>query len=82
MNRDLAINILLIVAGIVLAIALFGAGLFWRGKMAPKTSGLPKAQSNQVIQQVNCCNQASLLWAFRSPFLGVDEQSREQAQWP
>jgi hypothetical protein len=30
--------VLLIIAGIVLAIALFGAGAFWRGKVAPKRS--------------------------------------------
>jgi hypothetical protein len=38
MKRDTVINVLLIIAGIVLAIALFGAGAFWRGKVAPKRS--------------------------------------------
>lgn len=37
MNRDLVINVLLIIAGIVLAIALFGAGVWWRNS-APGTS--------------------------------------------
>jgi hypothetical protein len=36
MNRDLVINVLLIVAGIVLAFLLFGAGAVWRGKSLPK----------------------------------------------
>jgi hypothetical protein len=30
MRRETAINVLLIIAGIVLAIALFGAGVLWR----------------------------------------------------
>ena len=30
MTRDTAINVLLIIAGIVLAIALFGAGALWK----------------------------------------------------
>jgi len=43
MTRDTVINVLLIIAGIVLAIALFGAGVFWKGKAAkpidPMVSG-------------------------------------------
>jgi hypothetical protein len=35
MKRDTVINILLIIAGIVLAIALFGAGAVWKGKVEP-----------------------------------------------
>lgn len=41
MNRDLVINVLLIIAGIVLAIALFGAGAMWRGRTP---EGLPKTR--------------------------------------
>lgn len=32
MKRDTAINLLLIIAGIVLAIALFGAGILWKSR--------------------------------------------------
>lgn len=37
MNRNLVINVLLILAGIVLAFALFGAGVLWKSRTA-KTS--------------------------------------------
>jgi len=36
MKRDLVINVLLIIAGILLAFALFGAGAVWKGKMPPR----------------------------------------------
>ena len=36
MRRYLFINILLVVAGILLAPALFGAGAVWKGKMQPR----------------------------------------------
>jgi len=36
MHRDTTINVLLIIAGILLAFALFGAGFFFRGKISPK----------------------------------------------
>lgn len=39
MKRETLINVLLIIAGIVLAIALFGAGAFWKAKSSPKLSG-------------------------------------------
>jgi hypothetical protein len=32
MKRDTLINILLVIAGILLAFALFGAGALWKGK--------------------------------------------------
>lgn len=44
MRRDLIINFLLVIAGIVLAIVLFGAGAIWRGRIptkAPRTSNIP-----------------------------------------
>lgn len=40
MNRDLIINILLILAGIVLAFALFGAGVLWKSTRTTKTPSL------------------------------------------
>ncbi len=36
MTRDTAINVLLIIAGIALAILLFGAGAYWKSKSTPK----------------------------------------------
>lgn len=35
MRRHLVINILLVIAGIVLSLALFGAGAMWKGRMQP-----------------------------------------------
>jgi len=46
MKRDTVINILLIIAGIVLAIALFGAGAVWKGKVQrvrPSVLSTPEA---------------------------------------
>jgi hypothetical protein len=34
-GRRLLINILLVIAGILLALALFGAGAVWEGRMKP-----------------------------------------------
>ena len=48
MNRDLVINILLILAGIVLALALFGAGVLWKSRAPTKTSGLVKPQASET----------------------------------
>lgn len=36
MERNTVINVLLIIAAIVLAIALFGAGALWRGNATPR----------------------------------------------
>jgi hypothetical protein len=40
MERNTVINVLLIIAAIVLAIALFGAGALWRGNATPRRSSL------------------------------------------
>ena len=37
MKRDLIVCILLVIAGIVLAIVLFGAGAVWRGRTPVRT---------------------------------------------
>jgi hypothetical protein len=37
-NRDTLITVLLVVAGIVLALVLFGAGVLWRSNALPKSS--------------------------------------------
>lgn len=46
MKRDTVINVLLIIAGIVLAIALFGAGVLWKSG----AGGNPKSFSLWPIQ--------------------------------
>lgn len=51
MKRDTVINVLLIIAGIVLAFALFGAGAFWRGKSTPKKSSQVKLDTDSQV----CC---------------------------
>jgi hypothetical protein len=48
LNRDLVINILLILAGIVLAIALFGAGVLWKSTAPTKTSGLVNPHAGET----------------------------------
>ncbi len=35
-NREMLIAVLLVIAGIVLAFALFGAGVLWRSRASPK----------------------------------------------
>lgn len=50
MKRDAWINVLLIIAGIVLAIALFGAGVVWKGKSSGRiVSSSFGDQSSRVI---------------------------------
>lgn len=39
-NRDTLVTILLILAGVLLAMTLFGAGAFWQGKGNRHHSGL------------------------------------------
>ena len=46
MRRDLIINILLIIAGIVLALVLFGAGAMWRGTL--EGGGLGSERQEQM----------------------------------
>lgn len=45
MKRDTVINVLLIVAGIMLAIALFGAGVLWKRGAATSPKSLLSAPS-------------------------------------
>ena len=44
MKRDTLITILLVIAGLVLAIVLFGAGALWKGK---GTLGLGEGRNGQ-----------------------------------
>lgn len=46
MRRDFIINILLIIAGIVLALVLFGAGAMWRSTL--KGGGLGSERQEQM----------------------------------
>jgi hypothetical protein len=39
MKRDALITVLLVIAGILLAFVLFGAGAFWKGRTSPGTPG-------------------------------------------
>jgi hypothetical protein len=43
MKRDTAINVMLLIAGIVLAIALFGAGVLWKRETAKSPKSLSSA---------------------------------------
>ena len=52
MKRDVVITVLLVVAGIILAFVLFGAGAFWKVKTSPaRPSQLVPAQ-RQIDKQV------------------------------
>ena len=51
MNRDLVINILLFLAGIVLAIALFGAGVLWKSRALTKASGFQNPQASDTADK-------------------------------
>jgi hypothetical protein len=48
MKRDLIINVLLIIAGIVLAVALFGAGALWRSNDGPT---MRRAHAEQEVRR-------------------------------
>ena len=47
-NRDTLITVLLVVAGIVLALVLFGAGVFWKSKSLPTKLTSWNTQSSQI----------------------------------
>jgi hypothetical protein len=50
-NRDTLITTLLVVAGIVLALALFGAGVLWRSKPGPTNSHLGYSPVLNMLQK-------------------------------
>jgi heme/copper-type cytochrome/quinol oxidase subunit 2 len=52
MKRDTVINVLLIIAGIVLAIALFGAGVLWKSRAAKGPRALTSPVSVSSIAKV------------------------------
>jgi len=65
MRRCRLINILLVIAGILLALALFGAGAVWKGRMQPsrpsvsapaleKDRSLASKKSNSVLASIQC----------------------------
>lgn len=53
MKRDTVINILLIIMGILLALALFGAGAVWKSRMQPSRSSVsaPAAEKDRTLCQ-------------------------------
>ena len=55
MNRDLIISVLLIIAGIVLAIALFAAGAVWKGRSNRHNSGLSPDTPFTLSQSMCVC---------------------------
>ena len=52
MKRDVVITVLLVIAGIILAIVLFGAGVFWKGKTSPARSSQMVPAQHQIDKQV------------------------------
>jgi FtsZ-interacting cell division protein ZipA len=51
MKRDTAFNILLIIMGILLALALFGAGAVWKSRMQPSRPSVsaPAAEKDRSL---------------------------------
>jgi len=54
MRRRVLINILLVIAGILLALALFGAGAVWKGRMKP---GRPSVSAPAAEKRSQPCPQ-------------------------
>jgi hypothetical protein len=63
-NRDTLITALLVVAGIVMALALFGAGVLWKSKSLPTkfTSSIPTQLPRLDMVQNSLC--AARPWAI------------------
>ena len=53
MRKDLVINVLLIIAGVLLAFALFGAGVLWKTKSVPKKSETALLLSLPIRSRLN-----------------------------
>jgi len=51
MRRSVLINILLVITGILLAIALFGAGAVWKGRVKPSRPSVsaPAAEKDRSL---------------------------------
>jgi hypothetical protein len=62
MKRDTLINILLIIAGILLALALFGAGAVWKGRMKPNRPSVsaPAADKDRSLARKKLNSEESL----------------------
>ena len=74
MKRDTVINVLLIIAGIVLAIALFGAGAFWKGKSSPKRSSQHAFDDYYISAALHIKRQESDITLFR-------DEEQEMPEW-
>jgi len=62
MRRCLLINILLVIAGILLALALFGAGAMWKGRMKPSRPSVsaPAAKKDRSLARERTGSEESM----------------------
>jgi hypothetical protein len=62
MRRYLLINILLVIAGILLALALFGAGAVWKCKMQPRRPSVsaPAAEKDRSLARKKLNSEESM----------------------
>ena len=62
MNRDLLINILLVIAGVLLALALFEAGAMWKGKMQPSRPSVsaPMSEKERIVVRTKINSEESM----------------------
>jgi hypothetical protein len=59
MKRDLIVCILLVIAGIVLAIVIFGAGAVWKGRTPARAPGASLQNRMQIWASARQGNPAS-----------------------
>lgn len=64
MKRDAVITLLLVIAGMILAIVLFGAGVFWKGRMQPRRPSVwaPAAERDRSIAQEKANSEENMLF--------------------
>jgi len=69
MRRCLLINILLVIAGILLALALFGAGAVWKGRMKPSRPSVsaPAAEKDRSLARKKLNSEESMPESETSP---------------
>ena len=63
-NRDTLITILLILAGVLLAMTLFGAGAIWKGKGTRHNSSLERPATGQVAHSETLSSRPEQIIAF------------------
>jgi hypothetical protein len=71
MRRRLLINILLVIAGILLALALFGAGAVWKGGMHPGRPSVsaPAAEKDRSLARMKLNSNGSGRWSVTASTL-------------